>query len=122
MDGRDMDAVLICCGDGEFRRACCWAMRASRRAAASERALGELPPNREVNLLPLVKEARRGSSRFSFRESVEIGVDVAKGLIDLAGIAAFPGQTEGEVCGLWLQTCVVCVGQWAAGVQACWRR
>lgn len=94
MEGREMEAVLICWGEGEFRRACCWAMRASRRAAASVRALGELPPNRAVNLLPFVKEARRVSSRFSLRASAEgeTEVGVANGLITLVGMAAVPGR------------------------------
>ena len=35
-------------GEGELRRACCWAMRAAWRA--SFLALGETPPNSEVNL------------------------------------------------------------------------
>src|SRR5262245_58653242 len=66
-------------------------MKASRRAAASLRVRGVLPPNNEVNLLPLVNDVRRGCSCFSVRASSE-GVEVedvaANGLMLRAGMAA----------------------------------
>lgn len=80
----------ICEGEGELRRACCWATKASRSAAASVRDLGE-PPNRAVNLLPLANDARRTGSRFSLRESREgVGEEVvdANGLTVRVGMAA----------------------------------
>jgi hypothetical protein len=108
--GRDRDDELIWCGDGELRRACCWATKASRRTAASVRDLGE-PPNSEVNLLPpFAKEERRPGSRFSLRESRGgVGVVDANGLMLRTGMAAIaPGTrslargvyagTEGVVC------------------------
>lgn len=76
-------------GDGELRRACCWATRASRSRAASLRVLGELPPNSEVNLLPLDDDARRCWSRFSPRESEGegLGMVVANELMLRVGMA-----------------------------------
>ena len=89
MEGRANDDELICWGEGELKRACCWATKASRMRAASVRALGE-PPNSDVILLFFANDARRTGSRFSIEESrgEETGVGDANGLKLRAGMAA----------------------------------